>query len=261
MDLFLVTADDTKPTLLVGEWADESHPAWSPDGLRLAFVSNADGQPILRVLDVATGTVADLVNHPPRSGSPIPNATGPLSWSHGDGVVAFSSPLAGDADVWLATTDGSGRAGLLITGSGTQAAPSWSPDGRRLAYACQGTEGPTDLDICIATAEGTEVTRLTSGPAQDSDPSWSPDGLRLAYSSRSACADAINCLVAEIHSVGLGGGQPENLSRATDDDYGPAWSPDGILIAFTRNNEIWLMGADGSNQAPLLAGQWPAWRP
>ena len=257
MDLYLFQAGDSKPSLLVGDWPDESHPAWSPDGLRLAFVSNSAGNSILRVLDV----VADLVSQPPRSGSPIPNATGSLSWSRESELVAFSSPLAGDADVWLATTDGSGRAGLLITGSGTQAAPSWSPDGRRLAYACQGAEGPTDLDICVATAEGTETSRLTSGPAQDSDPSWSPDGLRIAYSSRPACGDAINCLVAEIYSVGVEGGSPENLSHSSDDDFGPAWSPDGTLIAFTRNNEIWLMNPDGSSQAPLVAGQWPAWRP
>lgn len=163
--------------------------------------------------------------------------------------------------MWLATTDGSGRAGLLISDAGTQSAPAWSPDGRRLAYACQGTDGPLDLDICISTSEGTDVTRVTSGPARDSHPSWSPDGLRLAYSSRPACADSISCLVAEIYSVGVQGGDPENLSRASDDDFGPAWSPDGTVIAFNRNNEIWLMDADGSNQAPLLTGQWPAWRP
>lgn len=261
MDLYLVAAGDEKPRLLAGDWPDESHPAWSPDGLRVAFVSNSYGQPILRVLDVATGMVADIVSVPPRAGSPIPNATGPLSWSPDSQIVAFSSPLAGDADLWLATTDGSGRAGLLVSGPGTQAAPAWSPDGSRLAYACPGPEGPTDLDICIATAEGTEAIHLTSGPGQDSDPSWSPDGLRIAYSSRPPCSDTINCLVAEIYSVAVDGGQPENLSGATEDDYGPAWAPNGALIAFTRNHEIWLMAADGSDQAPLLAGQWPAWRP
>jgi Tol biopolymer transport system component len=57
------------------------------------------------------------------------------------------------------------------------------------------------------------------------------------------------------------GGEPENLSRTADDDYSPAWSPDGAVIAFTRNAEIWLMGSDGSDQAPLVAGLWPAWRP
>jgi len=261
MSLFSIAAPQPRPRLLVQATGDASHPAWSPDGHRLVFVSNTDGRPVLRVFGLADGATADLVTHPPRSDGPLPDASGALSWSRGQGTVAFSSALAGDADVWLATTDGTGRAGLLIQGPGGQTAPAWSPDGRRLAFACTGTSGPADSDICVATERGTDVRHVTSGPTADSDPSWSPDGTRIAYSAHPTCTDRSSCLIGQIMAVVVEGGEPENLSRATDDDYSPAWSPDGSVIAFTRNAEIWLMGSDGSNQAPLVAGLWPAWRP
>lgn len=66
----------------------------------------------------------------------------------------------------------------------------------------------------------------------------------------------------QVFSLSVRGGQPRNLSASAADDYDPAPSPDGRLIAFSRQGEIWLMNADGSGQRLLArGGSHPTWSP
>lgn len=66
----------------------------------------------------------------------------------------------------------------------------------------------------------------------------------------------------QIFSLSVRGGQPRNLSASAANDYDPAPSPDGRLIAFSRRGDIWLMNADGSGQRLLAQGGGnPTWSP
>src|SRR5262245_10671057 len=56
------------------------------------------------------------------------------------------------------------------------ASPAWSPDGKELVYAMQGTLWRQKLG-------STEAVQLTDGPGYDSEPDWSPDGRWILYTS------------------------------------------------------------------------------
>ena len=77
-------------------------------------------------------------------------------------------------------------------GSGLQTDPTFSPDGKFIAYASDRTG---NLDIWVqALSAGSEPIQVTRSPAQDTQPSWSPDGARLVF--RSSAGRTAACLGA-----------------------------------------------------------------
>jgi hypothetical protein len=136
----------------------------------------------------------------------------------------------------------------LIGGSGVFAAPTWSADGRRLAFSSDGGGGPFELNV--TGAEGGAITRLTTNPAEDDAPAWSPDGGRIAFES-----DRDGNF--EIYVMNADGSGVMRLTSNFVEDRAPAWSPDGTRIAFSRvgaaNADIWTMTPDGGSPTPLTA--------
>jgi Tol biopolymer transport system component/imidazolonepropionase-like amidohydrolase len=100
--------------------------------------------------------------------------------------------------------------------------PTWSPDGKRMAF--QGYRDGTWRIWSIA-PDGTDLKAMTSGPFDDREPAWSPDGSKIAFSSdRSGNYD-----VWLLH-VATGG--TEQVTRNAANDFQPAWSADGRELAF-----------------------------
>lgn len=168
------------------------------------------------------------------------------------GKIAFYR-WTGDSDysgaVWVMNADGSGQRRLTRNGQG--GSPSWSPDGRRLAF-----EKAAAQAVWIMNADGSEQ-RLLRG-AKGGSPAWSPDGRRIAF-------DGVG-----IWMVDANGGGRNRLSRA---GFSPAWRPDGRTIAFVdqveaddlESTEIFVMDADGRNQRRLTRNRVtdgsPRWSP
>ena len=134
--------------------------------------------------------------------------------------------------------------------------PSWSPDGKRIAFASMRdghfrSKFGITAEIYVMDANGGNQQRLTENQQHDWYPSWSPDGERIAFSSDRK-GDFENF---EIYVMDADGGNQRKLTENRRQDTYPAWSPDGKRITFASrrdgNSEIYVMDADGGNPQNL----------
>src|SRR6266705_205249 len=128
-----------------------------------------------------------------------------------------------------------------------------SPDGKYIAYANE-----TGINLRLIGTGKTHVLSTSAG-SRISRLSWFSEGTTLLESGEDAKDN-----VSSIWSISILGGAPRRLR---EDAGGASASPDGSRIAFTSGNgeEIWLMGANGEEPQPIVAGaegdsfQWPLW--
>jgi Tol biopolymer transport system component len=135
--------------------------------------------------------------------------------------------------------------------------PSWSPDGKQIAFSSY------PFGIYVMDQAGLNQRQITASRRREFSPTWSSDGKRIAYNHDSGSA-------AEIFVIGVDGTGRTNLTRTpTVGEVGPAWSPDGRLIAFAQEGNIFVMNADGTgrkrvtNYAPVddYSADLPDWSP
>jgi Tol biopolymer transport system component len=145
---------------------------------------------------------------------------------------------------------------LINPGSGAECPfvqgvePAWSPSGAKLAYTGGG--------IWTVNADGSGAATVTSAP--DGDATWSSAGSRIAF-ARFANLCVPTC-VGEIYVVDTDGTDEVNLTNDSANDQEPAWSPDGQLIAWQRDDSrIWTMKPDGTGKTDLASGINPNWSP
>jgi len=216
-DLFTVNPDGTGEQRLFGGGllADIG---WSPDGDRIvltactafghgscfgynAFTSNRDANDFTR-LAVNDGR-SDL----------------DVDWSSGGDKIAISDAH----DIWIVAADGSPGVTPLVTGPALDADPSWSPDGRKLAFT---SDRDGNDEIYVVNADGTGQTRLTHDARFDGAAAWSPDGRRIAF-HRFECNES-RC-VSNILTMASDGSDEVQLTSNTLDsgaaETGPDWQP------------------------------------
>ncbi|MEA2271920.1 MAG: hypothetical protein QOI98_628, partial [Solirubrobacteraceae bacterium] len=153
--------------------------------------------------------------------------------------------------------------------------PTWSPDGRRLAFVS--FVGPLNRGIQVINGDGTGRRRLTRGRALDDAPAWSPDGTRIAFSSATGGNPGFGVLNprSEIFMMNADGSARRRLTRNKVFDGYPAWSPHGTVLAFSRttgafggwpaNLDIYRMTTKGRDVQRLTltpsSESRPAWQP
>lgn len=247
------------------------YPAWSPDGTKLAYHANPDGNWDLYVQDVTTRAVTRLTDHPADDAMPV--------WSPDGTRLAFHTSRDGNWDLYvydLAT----GTQRRLTFYSGEDTFPVWSPDGSKIVYVSDrninydlfvrvGLDGsPPDSNVF-------SLRQLTDTPDYDDwAPAWSPDGTKLAFvSDRRGSYDIFVVGVDQPSRAPDGtlriGGDAQPVTGTQAYEWSPIWADDDT-ITFVSNisgiEQLYSLKYTGvevdyADFRQLTFGVWDSWAP
>lgn len=169
-----------------------------------------------------------------------------------EGQVAFESDRDGNWEIYTFDV----RTGLAYNLTHSPAAdhsPTWSPDGRQIAFH---SNRFSDTDIYVMNTDGRNVRRITEG-GKDWRPRWSPDGKQIMFIRG----------FDEIYTMNPDGSDIRYITNG----FGPEWSPDGQQLVFYVNQgnrlhaDIYVSNANGQHLRNLTrssAHDWgPGWLP
>lgn len=272
-EIFLMNADGTSLMQMTENEGDDYPASWSPDGRKLAFVSDMTGKSEIYVMEMdGSGSTIQLTDSQGRNRSPV--------WSPDGQKIAFYSWSDGDGEIFVMDPDGANLV-QLTDNDINESVYSWSPDSQKLAFSrTPESIFDPDSEIFVMNADGSNALQLTDNDTFDSSPAWSPDGHTIAFTSRSATASWIktgkNTHMQYFDSnIFLMYTDDFEVRQLTYDNLSTdaSWSPDGQFIAFLYGafhpnfkTEIHVMDANGSRRRTLIdwpdsnAGS-PTWRP
>ena len=243
-EIYVVNADGSGQVNLTNNPATVGQLTWSPDGARIAFVSDRDGNFEIYVMRADGSIQVNLSNNAALDVGP--------AWSPDGTKIGFSSDRDGPGQMYVGpfqlyvmNADGSGVT-RLTHDSASDVEATWSPDGSKIAFV-SGTARGSQIDVM--NADGSGVIALTSDLQGDGEPAWSPDGSKIAFS---------NGQLKVMNADGTG-------ATMLTSGWNPQWSPDGSKIAFHRVNHtnrapcsqspctlsFYLINADGSGLLQL----------
>jgi subtilisin family serine protease/Tol biopolymer transport system component len=246
-DLFLTNTDGTGVVNLTDTAGDDTRPAWSPDGSRLAYtcLRQPDGSiaPPQRIcVRNADGTGFTVLSHL------LQDESGP-AWSRDGSQIVFTVGSGQFSTLASVNPDGTGFWPLVIFSGAAN--PDYGLDNFSLVF---------DYVNSIWTYNRLTQTglRLTN-PTFDSRPRYSPNGSKIVFQS-------LRDGQSEIYVMNSDGSAQTRLTNNSAADTAPAWSPDGTKILFTSLRDdgvtpaLYVMNADGSNQTRLTTGSDGVWR-
>ena len=216
LDIYVMDGDGRNQKRLTVNPARDELPAWSPDGKKIAFVSNrnnvnkdhrqiwvidADGKNPIRLTDGLRDVFPD--------------------WSPDGKKIVYDTHLVPEdhhlAPGGITVMDADGKNKRLLKKAGGLH-PTWSPDGKRIAFI-----STVDVinHVFVMDADGRNRMQLTHDFVRKRLPSWSHDGKRIAYTGDNV-----------IWVVDSDGENPRQLTWHVTEDH-PSWSPDSESIVFT----------------------------
>ena len=230
----------------------DAQPSWSPEGKSLVFSSDRSGNPDIWILPLGGGDLLQLTDDPSEDARAAWSPDGRQiafvsSRGHGarldQSVVQFGYSLGGG--IWVVPSYGGTPAPVLDEAFN----PSWSPDGRRLAFDAS-FDGPRR--IWTAAADGTDRLRVSSDRSEGVAhirAQWSPDGRWIAYERQEGSLTTSS----DLQIVSSSGGTPVPVVNDGSRNLAPSWATDSTIVFSSDRSgtlKLWIQRIDRSTGKP-----------
>lgn len=224
-------------------------------GAQVAFVSDRDGNMDIFLLDVDSGAIQNLTDHPAMDYG--------FSWSPDGKALAFDSDREGNKEIHVLDLE-SGAVSRLTQHDARDGSPSWSPDGEWIAFVSRRDSEKGELHVMRA--DGSEVRRLTDNVRYEEVPSWSPDGRSLVFGAVAPAGEGQDPTL-QVFRLDLESGQETQLTFLAGHNSAPRWTPDGTIYFYGQvgkgfdGADILAMDAEGGDLRNLTQDREPDWQP
>jgi dipeptidyl aminopeptidase/acylaminoacyl peptidase len=291
--IWLARVDGSEPPRRFTTGKNDAQPRWSPDGDRLAFVAKRGGDDAHRQLYVMPAAGGE-----PECLTDLKEDVGEPAWSPDGTKLVFSARVPHEAyeeedekkraprrfkrlqfkldsvgwtgdrrrHLYVVPADGSAEAKQITDGDFEDSHPTWTPDGRSVAFtSARQDDWDIDLigDIYVVTADGGEPKRLTPGDSAYAAPAYSPDGKLLAVRWSPGGYDFPRH--TQIAVVDAETGENRRILTAsldrTCDPYPelrePIWDGDSIVFSIedAGNVHVYRVSPDGGKPELVAGGE------
>lgn len=232
---------------LTSDGATSLFPRWKTDGESIYYIGYMRGAPQIWEMNTVTGKRNVKWSF---KGSPTGVAVSP----DGRKVAAILS-IHGNPELYVLEGDRYIR--LTNTPTATEGQPTWSPDGKKIAYVSDETRRAHIYVIDVATKQ---KRRLTSKGRENVDPDWGKDG-RIAYITKRGGAQ-----IAVMNSAE--GDKTASLVTGEANWEHPSWARDSRTIVANRDRALFIIDTEKANDKPVppvqmfhANGNWisPSW--
>jgi TolB protein len=250
--LIVADADGENPRVVMQSNEPLMSPAWSPDGLSLAYVSFEDRLPAVYVQTLKTGERHRVSAHAGVNQAP--------AWSPDGKKLALTlSTRDGNLDIYVMDL-GTQVLTRITDDPGIDTEPQWSKDGQNLYFTSDRAGGPQIYKVGVN--PGDKPRRLTFQGSYNARPRLSPDESQLAFVTQEEGAYHI----ATMDLRGRGDVQVLTKGRF---DVSPSYAPNGAVIIYASRDRgrgvLALVSSDGRVQQRVVSSegelQEPTWAP
>jgi Tol biopolymer transport system component len=215
--LFMVNADGTGLTRLTEVPGGDFDPAWSPDGVHIAFTSFRDGHLDIYIYNMVDQSAMRITN----TGSDVEPRS--PAWSPDGKFIAYAVKRFGVYQIWLMTETGEDQRQVVRSGTDySDYLPTWTPDGLYIVFN-QRQSGAASLPYLMSIVpQNTTIqqgTPLSFKPLPIENVDYSPDGLWVVYEGQAKDQNT------DIFYADVNGKNQVRLTIGPGLDFDPEWRP------------------------------------